>query len=102
MRRFRFIGLLPAKKEQRRTELEQLKQARETLVILEAPYRLRSLLADLSIYLGGERRAVVACNLTMENENIMRGNLRDITGHFQKHPFKGEFVVMVEGKQGNK
>lgn len=97
MSRFRFVGLLPAKKEERKTELDFLRRSRETLVILDAPYRLRPLLADLCSELGGHRQAAVACNLTTEEEKVERGSLQELSEHFEKQKFKGEFVVVVEG-----
>ena len=102
MTRFRFVGLLPAKKEKRKAELSFLRRARETLVILEAPYRLRPLLTDLCAELGAERRAVVACNLTTAEEQIERGTLGELTAHFEKSKFKGEFVIVVERKSGDR
>jgi 16S rRNA (cytidine1402-2'-O)-methyltransferase len=98
MERFRFVGLLSAKKETRRAELQRLRDERETWVVFDAPYRLSALLADLHAMLGAQRRVCVACNLTMEDENVARGALGEIVQHFQKNPFKGEFVVVVEGK----
>lgn len=102
MTRFRFVGLLPAKKEKRKAELSFLRRARETLVILEAPYRLRPLLTDLCVELGAERRAVVACNLTTAEEQVERGTLGELTAHFEKSRFKGEFVIVVERKSGDR
>ena len=97
--RFRFVGFLPAKKEERRAALVRLKDERDTWVVFDAPYRLDAVLADLRGVLGGERRVVIACSLTMPNENFVRGTLREVVEYFTKNPFKGEFVIVVEGKQ---
>ncbi len=99
MDRFRFVGMLPAKKEERRAELSRLKEERETWVVLEAPYRLQVLLADLCAALGTQRKIAVACDLTMPLEKIVRGTVGQVVGHFQQSPFKGEFVVVVSGKE---
>lgn len=101
MERFRLVGFLSAKKEARRAELTRLKNERETWVAFEAPYRLDALLADLRNALEPSRRVVVACNLTMESENIVRGTIAQIKEHFNQNPFKGEFVIVVAGK-GNR
>lgn len=95
---FRFVGLLPAKKELRRAALAQLKHERATWVVLDAPYRLTAILADLRGVVGADRRVAVACNLTTASEQIIRGTLRQVSEHFQTQPFKGEFVVVVNGK----
>jgi 16S rRNA (cytidine1402-2'-O)-methyltransferase len=98
LERFRFVGMLPVRTELRRTELRRLREERETWVVLEAPYRLPVLLADLLDILGGARRVVVACELTTPQENIVRGTLDLVVKYFSEHPFKGEFVIVVAGK----
>lgn len=95
--RFRFVGFLPAKKDERRAALAQLKNERDAWVVFDTPYRLSALLNDLLHAVGAERRIVVACNLTLPDENIVRGKVADVVRHFEKNPFKGEFVILVEG-----
>lgn len=99
MEHFRFVGFLSAKKETRRSELAQLRNERETWVAFDAPYRLCALLADLAENLEASRRIVVACELTMPGEKIVRGTVRQVEEHFEKHKFKGEFVIVVEGRK---
>jgi 16S rRNA (cytidine1402-2'-O)-methyltransferase len=94
---FRFVGLLSAKKETRQAELARLRNERETWVALDAPYRLNALLADLRAAVEPSRQIVVACNLTMPSENVVRGTIAQVEKTFQENPFKGEFVLMVEG-----
>lgn len=96
--RFRFVGLLPAKKEERRAALAQLRNERDPWVIMDAPYRLAALLDDLQRTVGAEQHIVVACNLTMPEEKIVRGTLKQVMNHFEKNPFKGEFVIVVAGR----
>ncbi len=102
--RFRFVGLPPPKRADRARALAELRAARETLIFIDAPYRLNALLDALREAFGAERRACVACNLTMPDENFARGALSAIIEYFKHHPFKGEFVVVVEGnsRQANK
>jgi 16S rRNA (cytidine1402-2'-O)-methyltransferase len=95
--RFRFIGQLPPKTAARLRALGALRALPETLVILDAPYRLAALLTGLRATFGDERRAAVACELTLPTERFVRGTLAEIQTHFVNHPFKGEFVVLVEG-----
>lgn len=98
LERFRFVGMLPVKKEERRAALARLREERDTWVVLDAPYRLSALLADLNAALDPQRKIVVACSLTMPDEQIVRGTASATLEHFQKKPFKGEFVVIVAGK----
>lgn len=97
--RFRFLGQLPAKTEVRALALEALADLKDTLVLVDAPYRLTSLLDALCTALGGGRRAAVACQLTLPDETFVRGTLDEILSHFREQSFKGEFVVVVEGKR---
>lgn len=99
MDRFRFVGLPPVKKDLRQQALRRLREERDTWVIFDAPYRLSVLLADLEQVVGGDRALVVACNLTMPDEKIVRGTFKSVGAHFGKRPFKGEFVVVVAGKE---
>ncbi|MEW5719738.1 MAG: 16S rRNA (cytidine(1402)-2'-O)-methyltransferase [Chloroflexota bacterium] len=96
--RFRFVGFLPAKKEARRAALAKLRDERETWVMFDAPYRLNAVLMDLRGALEPARQVVVACNLTMPSEQIVRGAMRQVFEHFQKNPFKGEYVIVIAGK----
>lgn len=98
LERFRFVGMLPAKKDARRAALAELRHERETWVVLDSPYRLPALLADLNRALGAQRKIVVACNLTMPDEQVVRGAASQVMKHFQEDRFKGEFVVVVAGK----
>jgi 16S rRNA (cytidine1402-2'-O)-methyltransferase len=99
--RFRFVGQLPPKAEARQQALVDLAAATETLVLVDAPYRLSPLLRALSETLGGERRAVVAQNLTMPDERFDRGTLQELVNRFTQVPFKGEFVIVVEGARAS-
>jgi 16S rRNA (cytidine1402-2'-O)-methyltransferase len=102
LERFRFVGFLPAKKEVRRAALAKLRAERDPWVIFEAPYRLTAVLVDLRGALEPERQVVVACNLTMPSEKIVRGTIRQVFEHFQKNPFKGEYAILVAGKEHSK
>lgn len=97
--RFRFVGQLPANTQERRRVLRELRELHETLILLDAPYRLARLLEALTAEFGAERRAAVACNLTMPTETFVRGTLGEVKAHFDAAPFKGEFVVVLEGSR---
>lgn len=97
-KRFRFLGALPPKTDSRRRALFAVKDVRETLVLIDAPYRLPALLKSISEVLGETRQIVVACNLTMPDERVVRGTVRQIVKVFEKTPFKGEFVCVLQGE----
>ena len=81
------------------TELELVVVEPEEELDPEERAALNAVLADLRGALGAERRAVVACNLTTPNENIVRGTVQHVLEHFQKNSFKGEFSIIIAGKQ---
>lgn len=97
-KRFRFVGQLPAKAELRRRALLLLKDVRETIVVIDAPYRLPALLNSIVQVLGESRNIVVACNLTLQDERLIRGNAGQVVKAFEKEPFKGEFVCVIQGE----
>jgi len=98
LERFRLVGFLPAQKAARRAALARLRAERDTWVLFDAPYRLNAVLTDLHAALEPTRCIVVACNLTLPDENIVRGTLAQVTHHFQHNPFKGEYVIVIAGK----
>jgi 16S rRNA (cytidine1402-2'-O)-methyltransferase len=99
--RFRFVGQLPPKAEMRRRALREFKDSKETLILLDAPYRLSPLLKSVQEELGDWRLTVVACNLTMPDESIVRGTLSQVRGAFELEPFKGEFICIIQGRRSD-
>lgn len=97
--RFVFEGFLPAKAAARQRALEALVAETRTLVLYEAPHRLRESLADLARVLGSARRASVARELTKKFETVYRGALADLARRAAEDPdmVRGEIAIVVEG-----
>lgn len=96
-----FGGFLPAKKGERRKRLEDVRAIPATLVFYEAPHRLARSLADCYEVLG-DRLVTVARELTKLHEEIVRGNLSELTQKYLKEKVKGEIVLVIEkGKDQN-
>jgi 16S rRNA (cytidine1402-2'-O)-methyltransferase len=95
--RFRFLGQLPPKTELRRRALRELKNLPETLILLDAPYRLMPLLKDVQRELGHGRPVAVACDLTMPDERLLRGAVGVVIEALERQPFRGEFVLIIQG-----
>jgi 16S rRNA (cytidine1402-2'-O)-methyltransferase len=95
---FLFYGWLSPKKERRRAELRQLQQERRTLVLMDTPYRLPSLLSDLAEAFGDSRNVCLAYNLTLPDEQIFHGTAAGLHRRFAGKPLKGEFVIVIEGR----
>jgi 16S rRNA (cytidine1402-2'-O)-methyltransferase len=96
---FFFYGWLSPKKERRRAELRQLRADRRTIVLMETPYRLIPLLKDLVDAFGPSRRLCIAVDLTMPGEKILHGNAPSLLKLVTEQEIKGEFVIVVEGRE---
>lgn len=94
---FLFAGFLPHKKG-RQTILKKLAESEHTIVLYESPHRLVKTLHQLSEFLGPERKASVARELTKIYEEHVRGTVSELIDHFTQKPPKGEIVIVVEGK----
>ena len=92
---FHFAGFLPNTKSRRKSALEALKQVPGTLVFYESPKRVAAMLADAKEILGEERQAVVARELTKKFEELMRGNLAELSATCAGRTLKGEIVVLI-------
>ena len=93
---FLFAGFLPPKQQARRRRLEDLQNARATLVLYEAPHRLRQTLADALAILG-DRPAALARELTKLHEEFLRGTLRELVERFEIWEPLGELVLVIAG-----
>jgi 16S rRNA (cytidine1402-2'-O)-methyltransferase len=95
---FFFAGFLPARVQARRTRLEELRAIPVTLVFYEAPHRITATLRDARDVLG-DRKAVVARELTKIHEEITRGSLSELMDRFSSESrARGEMVLIVSGQ----
>lgn len=90
-----FGGFLPSKKGERQSRLEEVKAIPATLCFYETPHRIGKSLADCFEILGN-RKAVVARELTKLHEEIVHGNLEDLKKQFAEKQTKGEIVLIIE------
>ena len=93
---FLFYGFLPSKAAARKKWLASLKDRPETLVFYESPRRLGSLLEDAAQILG-ERRVVVAREMTKVYEEVYRGTITEVLDQLGGEEVKGEVTVILEG-----
>jgi 16S rRNA (cytidine1402-2'-O)-methyltransferase len=96
--RYVFEGFLPRSGKLRKERLAELGAETRTIVLYEAPHRLLRTLADLCAQLG-ERTVAVARELTKLHEECIRGSLSDVIAHFEATPPRGEFVVVISGRE---
>lgn len=94
--RFVFEGFLPRRGAARTSRLAQLATEERTCVLFESPKRIAATLLELARVCGGERRAVVARELTKLHEEFVRGTLDELVEWSGVEP-KGEIVLVLEG-----
>jgi 16S rRNA (cytidine1402-2'-O)-methyltransferase len=95
---FYYYGWLSPKKERRRTQLQKLRARKELLVILETPYRLKTLLHDIKKSFGEDQYIVLAYKLTQPEENFYRGKITDVIKDVERENLKGEFVLLLDNR----
>lgn len=97
--RFIFEGFLPAKTAGRRERLQQLAGETRTLMFYEAPHRIVECLQDMLAVLGGERRIVLARELTKTFETVRKYSLTEMLAWVSADPDqqRGEIVLVLEG-----
>ena len=91
---FTFAGFPPNKEGKRRSFLASLTSAQGTVVLYEAPHRLKATLADIAVVLG-ERRVVVARELTKLYEECLRGTASAVREQVQDGRERGEVVLLI-------
>jgi len=93
---FRFSGFLPAKRGQRREELERIKASPRTQVFYEAPHRVIQTLEDVVDILGPERHVVIAREVTKLHEEFLRGRAREVLETLKSRgDIKGEITLLI-------
>jgi 16S rRNA (cytidine1402-2'-O)-methyltransferase len=98
---FLYLGYLPRKTKPRRALLQDVKDDPYTAVFLEAPHRLLDSLRDMLDVLG-DRQMAAARELTKLHEEIFRGRISEALKYFLEHKPRGEFTLVVSGREGSK
>jgi 16S rRNA (cytidine1402-2'-O)-methyltransferase len=97
--RFVFEGFLPAKSAARQQKLEKLKDDMRTVIFYEAPHRIVEMLKDCQLVFGGQRKVVLARELTKTFETVHGDTLDALIPWVEadENQRKGEFVVLIHG-----
>ncbi len=98
---FLYLGYLPRKTNERRQRLSQIADYPYTLIFLEVPHRLLASLSDMAEVLGN-RKIVVARELTKIHEEIIRGTINTSFEHFKENEPRGEFTLVLQGSPAQK
>jgi 16S rRNA (cytidine1402-2'-O)-methyltransferase len=95
---FCFLGFLPRTSAARRKRFQQHVDSDVTLVVFESPYRVVAALKDLVATLGPERPIAIGRELTKRFEEVFRGTAAAALAHFEQHPPRGEFTIVIGGR----
>ncbi|MCL5027516.1 MAG: 16S rRNA (cytidine(1402)-2'-O)-methyltransferase [Bacteroidetes bacterium] len=99
--KFYYYGWLSPKKDIRKQQLYKLKNVNEVVVLMDTPYRIKSLLEDIVKILGRNIRTVLAFQLTMKDEKFYRGTAEEILRIVEEKNLKGEFVLILNNKKNH-
>ena len=97
---FLFFGFLSRNKKDRKIQLDGLKKREETIVLYEAPHRLKETIRSLEAQFGGSRRVVLAREITKRFEEFLRGTLEEAIIWVESNEIRGEFCIVLEGGDG--
>ena len=97
--RFSFEGFLARKGKERATQLDEIAQSSRTVVFYESPKRIKATLRDLERHCGPEHQIALARELTKLHEQVVRGSIVELIQHFSETEPRGEFVVVVAGRE---
>ena len=96
--RFCFEGFLPQKKG-RKTHLESLVDETRTMIFYESPYRVVKTLSQFAEVFGADRQVSCCREISKVHEESVRGTLAEVINHFEETEPRGEFVIVVAGKE---
>lgn len=96
-RRFAFEAFLPTDKKERAMVLEEMARDTRTIIMYEAPHRLKKTLQELLEALG-DRRLTLCKELTKKHENAFQTTISEAVAYYEQEEPRGEFVLVIEGK----
>lgn len=90
---FFFAGFLPRKDNERKAKILFLKNLKNSIILMDTPYRLGKLLNEIKENFGGGKLATLAIDLTLENEGLFHGSVQEIIRRVGDR--KGEFILIL-------
>lgn len=96
--KFVFEGFLPTEKAERKKRLAVLAPEERTMILYEAPHKLRATLDDLCETFGADRKLSLCRELTKRNEEAMRVTVGEAVSYYAGHDPRGEYVLILAGR----
>lgn len=94
--KFVFEGFLPRKIKERKRYFKSIENEERTVIFYETPHRLKRTLKDM-LEIWGDRKIVIARELTKKFEEMIRGNLSQVISEINTKEIKGEITLVVQG-----
>lgn len=95
-KRFCFEGFLSTAYNSRMKHLNSLVDEKRTIVIYEAPHKLRGTLDDILLVLG-DRKISLVREISKKYEEVLLTTLSDAVAYYKENEPRGEFVLVIEG-----
>ena len=95
--RFTFEGFPPRASGARRTCFEKLRHEERTMVFFEAPHRLGDALGDAVAVFGAKRQGAICREMTKRYEEVIRGDLSELSEWADAHEVLGEITLVIQG-----
>lgn len=96
--KFVFEGFLPKNSKERKERLALIAKEERTVIVYEAPHRIKKTLAELKDAFGEERELSVCRELTKTHEEIRMETLGEAAAFYETYEPKGEFVLVIKGR----
>ena len=95
--KFTFEGFLPKKLSEREVILFEISKNEKTTILFESPHRLKKLLKELKVYLGGEREMQLYRELTKIFEEHVGNTINEVNEYFEDKEVLGEITLVIKG-----
>lgn len=94
IKKFHFAGFINQQKEARNADWEALQKKKESIVLMETPYRIEPFFEELAKFFP-DREICLCYKATMPEEIIHRGKAGAIKKMIKEKELKGEFVIVI-------
>ncbi len=92
-KKFVFYGFISINKKLRKKELEEIKKENKTIILYEAPHKIKNTLEDLKEYIP-ERKIIICRELTKIHEEFIRGTAEEVAKKITEP--KGEYIILID------
>jgi 16S rRNA (cytidine1402-2'-O)-methyltransferase len=92
---FYFYGFLERNKKEKKKQLEELRNIPATMILYEAPHRLKETLILIQEVMGNKQMAICR-ELTKRYEEFIRGTVSELIQWSTDEEVRGEFCLIIE------